>query len=403
MFARTVLSRLTAVRSVVGCRSFFSGMSEEHRMLRQTCRDFAEKEIKPVAAKNDEHKIYPQEIIKKLGDLGLMGIYLPAEMGGSGLDTLSYCIAMEEISRACAGTGVIMAVNHLYLGVVCKWGNAKQVEQFATPFMTGDRVACYALSEPGNGSDAGAVRTTATSKGDKVILNGTKAWITGAKEGEAVCVFASFDRAKKHKGINAYLVPMPSEGLARPKFEDKMGIRASSTGQLVFEDVEIPKENRLGKDGDGFKIAMMALDGGRIGIAGQSLGIGQAALDLAVDYAGKRECFGGPISKLQAIQFKLADMQVRLQSARLLTWHAAYLKDSGEAFGKQASMAKLAASEAANFCAYQCIQVLGGMGYVKDMPAERYFRDARVTEIYEGTSEIQRVVIASHLLKEYGI
>lgn len=216
-------------------------------------------------------------------------------------------------------------------------------------------------------------------------------------------VFATFDKAKKHRGINAYLVPMPINGLSRPKKEDKLGIRGSSTGPLIFEDVEIPAENRLGQDGEGFKIAMTILDGGRIGIAGQALGIAQAALDCAIDYTGKRECFNQPIHKLQGIQFKLADMEMKLQSARLLTYQACFLKDQGKKFTKEAAMAKCAASEAATFCAHQAIQVLGGMGYVRDMPAERHYRDARITEIYEGTSEIQRVVIASNLLKEYGV
>lgn len=216
-------------------------------------------------------------------------------------------------------------------------------------------------------------------------------------------MFATFDKAKKHRGINAYLVPMPIDGLSRPKKEDKLGIRASSTGPLIFEDVVIPEENRLGKDGEGFKIAMTILDGGRIGIAGQALGIAQAALDCALEYTGKRECFNKPIHTFQAIQFKLADMEMKLQSARLLTYQACFLKDQGKKFTKEAAMAKCAASEAATFCAHQAIQILGGMGYVKDMPAERHYRDARITEIYEGTSEVQRIVIASNLLKEYGV
>ncbi|XP_022669388.1 short-chain specific acyl-CoA dehydrogenase, mitochondrial-like isoform X2 [Varroa jacobsoni] len=370
-------------------------------MLQKTCRDFAEKKIKPEAAYNDEHKIYPKEVIKKLGELGLMSIFVPQEMGGSGLDTLSYAIAIEEIAKACAGTAVCVSVNHLFLRVVSKFGSPEQIKKFVTPFTAGDRIACYALSEPGNGSDAAGISTTATRKGDKIILNGTKAWVTNAKEGEAVCVFATTDRTKRHKGIGCYLVPMPIDGLARPKFENKLGVRASSTGQLVFEDVEIPVEYQLGKDHEGFKIAMSALDGGRIGIASQALGIGQAALDLAIQYSQERICFGQKISQLQAIQFKLADMETKMNAARLLTWHAAWLMDQGLPFGKAASMAKLSASETANFCAYQAVQILGGMGYVKDMAAERYFRDARITEIYEGTSEIQRIVIASHLLKEH--
>ncbi|XP_003741096.1 short-chain specific acyl-CoA dehydrogenase, mitochondrial [Galendromus occidentalis] len=398
-----MLGRLVRSRNIPLARSFFSGLSENHRILQETCRKFADEEVRPVAAKNDEHKIFPREILGKLGDLGLMSIHIPQEAGGSGFDSLSYAIAIEEISNACAGTGVIMAVQHLYLAVVSQWGTPKQIDDFVKPFANGRKFACYALSEPGNGSDAGAVATTATVRNDEILLNGTKAWITNAEQGEAAVVFASADRSKKHKGVNCYLVPMPTDGLSRPKFEDKLGIRASSTGQLVFENVALPKENQLGGDGDGFKIAMMALDGGRIGIASQALGIGQAALNLAARYAQERSSFNTKLSKLQAIQFKLADMETKLQSARLMTWYAAYLKDSGVPYGKAASMAKLTASEAANFCAFQAIQILGGMGYVKDMPAERHFRDARITEIYEGTSEIQRIVIANHLLREHAI
>jgi len=256
------------------------------------------------------------------------------------------------------------------------------------------------LSEPGNGSDAGAASTTAVDKGDHYILNGTKAWITNAYESGAGIVFATTDKSLKHKGISAFVVPKGLNGFTVGKKEDKLGIRASSTCQLIFEDCIIPKENILGQPGFGFKIAMQSLDAGRIGIAGQALGIAQASLELAVDYAQKRTAFGKPISKLQAIQQKIADMALRVESARLLTWRAAWLKDNKKAFTKEAAMAKLSASEAATFCSHQCIQVLGGMGYVTDLAAERYYRDARITEIYEGTSEIQRLVIAGCVLKE---
>ncbi|XP_003737658.1 short-chain specific acyl-CoA dehydrogenase, mitochondrial [Galendromus occidentalis] len=382
----------------------FYGLTETHEMIRHTCRDFAEKELKPIAGKIDKEELFPKEQIKKLGELGMLSMMTPAKYGGAELDTLSYAIAMEEISRGCATTGVIMSVNNsLYIAGILKFGTEEQKKEWVTPFTKGDHIGCFALSEPGNGSDAGAASTTARVSGDKVVLNGTKAWITNAFEAEATVVFATFDKAKKHRGINAYLVPMPTNGLSRPKKEDKLGIRGSSTGPLIFEDVEIPAANRLGKDGEGFKIAMTILDGGRIGIAGQALGIAQAALDCAIEYTGKRECFNQPIHKLQGIQFKLADMEMKLQSARLLTYQACFLKDQGKKFTKEAAMAKCAASEAATFCAHQAIQILGGMGYVRDMPAERHYRDARITEIYEGTSEIQRVVIASNLLKEYGV
>lgn len=317
------------------------------------------------------------------------------------MDYLAYAIAMEEISRGCASAGVIMSAhNTLYLGPLYTFGSDEQIKKFVEPFTTGERVGCFALSEPGNGSDAGAASTTAILKGDKWVLNGTKAWITNAFEAEAAVVLATTDKSLKHKGISAFVVPKGIKGFSIGKKEDKLGIRGSSTCYLIFEDCEIPKENILGEPGFGFKIAMKTLDAGRIGIAGQALGIAQASLECAVDYATKRVAFGKPIAKLQTIQTKLADMALKIESSRLLTWRAAWLKDQGEGYTKEAAMAKLSASEAATFCSHQAIQILGGMGYVSDMPAERYYRDARITEIYEGTSEIQRLVIAGAVLKE---
>lgn len=308
---------------------------------------------------------------------------------------------MEEISRGCASAGVIMSAhNTLYLGPIVHFGNDKQKKQFVEPFTKGNKIGCFALSEPANGSDAGAASTTAVDKGDKWVLNGTKAWITNAHEAEAAVVFATTNKELKHKGISAFIVPKGIPGFSVGKKEDKLGIRGSSTCYLIFEDCEIPKENILGEPGYGFKIAMKTLDAGRIGIASQALGIAQASLECAVDYAQKRIAFGKPISKLQMIQSKIADMALQLESARLLTWRASWLKDNGENYTKEAAMAKLAASEAATFCSHQAIQILGGMGYVSDMPAERHYRDARITEIYEGTSEIQRLVIAGAVIKE---
>ncbi|XP_039752242.1 short-chain specific acyl-CoA dehydrogenase, mitochondrial [Pararge aegeria] len=386
------------------CIASLSALPETYQMLYKTCRDFAEHELKPNAANFDRNHLYPGDAIKKMGELGLMAIATSEELGGTGLDYLAYAIALEEISRGCASAGVIMSVNNsLYLGPVNHWGNEKQKKEFVTPFCTGDQVGCFALSEPGNGSDAGAASTTAKINGDKWVLNGTKCWITNGYESKASVVFATTDKNLKHKGISAFIVPKPISGLELGKKEDKLGIRASSTCSLIFEDCEIPKENILGEPGLGFKIAMMTLDAGRIGIASQALGIAQASLDVAVEYASKRMAFGKPIMKLQAIQNKLADMAVQLESARLLTWRAAWLKDNKKPFTKEAAMAKLAASEAATFLSHQCIQILGGMGYVSDMPAERHYRDARITEIYEGTSEIQRLVIAGQLIKEYGV
>ncbi|KAF4789985.1 Short-chain specific acyl-CoA dehydrogenase, mitochondrial [Turdus rufiventris] len=397
-------------------------------MLRQTVRDFAEKELMPLAAQLDKEHRFPAEQVKKMGGLGLLAMDVPEKYKGAGLDYLAYSIAVEEISRGCASTGVIVSVNNVSVrssevrlawqrgvwekwicscGPILKFGSEEQKHQWIAPFTSGEKIGCFALSEPGNGSDAGAASTVARLDGDEWVLNGTKAWITNAWDASATVVFATTDKSLKHKGISAFLVPMPTPGLSLGKKEDKLGIRASSTANLIFEDCRIPKANLLGQPGMGFKIAMQTLDGGRIGIASQALGIAQAALDCAVDYAEKRMAFGSPISKLQAVQFKLADMAVALEGARLLTWRAAMLKDNGKPFTKEAAMAKLAASEAATSIAhqvlplFQAIQILGGMGYVTEMPAERHYRDARITEIYEGTSEIQRLVIAGQLLKAY--
>nr|XP_042911846.1 short-chain specific acyl-CoA dehydrogenase, mitochondrial-like [Parasteatoda tepidariorum] len=296
-----------------------------------------------------------------------------------------------------------LTLNSLYLGGLEKFGTEDQIKKYVTPFTNGDRVGCFALSEPGNGSDAGAASTTARLEGDSWVLNGTKAWISSGYEAEAALVLASTDKALKHKGISCFIVPKPINGLTLGKKENKLGIKGSSTCNLIFEDCKIPKENLLGKLGEGFKIAMTILDAGRIGVAGQALGIAQAALDCAIHYASQRLAFGNPILGKQATQMKLADMETRLEAARLLTWKAAMLKDAGQSFTKESAMAKLTASETATFVAHQAIQILGGMGYVTDMPAERHYRDARITEIYEGTSEIQRIVIAGNLTKEYGL
>ncbi|XP_014672398.1 PREDICTED: short-chain specific acyl-CoA dehydrogenase, mitochondrial-like [Priapulus caudatus] len=328
-------------------------LSETHEMLRKTCRDFAQNELKPIAAQIDRDHQYPKEQVRKMGELGLLAIDVPEEDGGTGLDYLAYAIAMEEISRGCASAGVIMSVmNSLYLGPIKKHANPAQKEQFLRPFVGGERVGCFALSEPGNGSDAGAASTMAKDNPDHWLLNGSKAWITNGYEAEGVVLFATTDKALKHKGISAFLVPKPMAGLSVGKKEDKLGIRASSTTTLTFEDCKLPKENILGERGMGFKIAMETLDAGRIGIASQALGIAQASLDCAVDYAGTRQAFGAPIAKLQAIQMTLANMAVALESARLLTWRAASLKDAGKKFTKEAAMAKLAASKAATllFC-----------------------------------------------------
>ncbi|XP_069353157.1 short-chain specific acyl-CoA dehydrogenase, mitochondrial isoform X3 [Eulemur rufifrons] len=375
-------------------------LPETHQMLRQMCRDFAEKELVPIAAQVDREHLFPAAQVKKMGELGLLAMDVPEELSGAGLDYLAYAIAVEEISRGCASTGVIMSVNNsLYLGPILKFGSKEQKQQWVTPFTSGDKIGCFALSEPGTTVGSGPL-------GPAGAAPALGEW--GCRSPSLACRCAS-PRSQKgasrpelpREGISAFLVPMPTPGLTLGKKEDKLGIRASSTANLIFEDCRIPKDNILGEPGMGFKIAMQTLDMGRIGIASQALGIAQAALDCAVHYAENRVAFGAPLTKLQGIQFKLADMALALESARLLTWRAAMLKDNRKPFIKEAAMAKLAASEAATAISHQAIQILGGMGYVTEMPAERHYRDARITEIYEGTSEIQRLVIAGHLLRSY--
>eukprot|EP00536_Pseudo-nitzschia_multiseries_P001471 jgi/Psemu1/294406/fgenesh1_pm.19_\ len=375
------------------------------------CRKFADEELSPNAGEWDKKHEFPTQTIAALSELGLMGINTPEENGGSGLDALSYAIAMEEISRGCASVGVIMSAhNSLYMYPIQAFGTPEQHEEFIAPFAfpadnsgSGkiDNIGCFCLSEPGNGSDAGAATTTATKDGDDWILNGTKAWITNAYEADAAVVFATTDKSLKHKGISAFIVPASAEGYSLGAKEDKLGIRASSTANVILDNVRIPGTNLLGKEGEGFKIAMTTLDGGRIGVAGQALGIASASIDCAVKYALERKAFDKPIANFQMIQHKISKMVTARDQARLLTWRAAQLKDAGDPFTREAAMAKLAASEAATMCSHQAIQILGGMGYVTEMPAERHYRDARITEIYEGTSEVQHLVIASDVIKEY--
>lgn len=376
-------------------------LDETHELLFKTCRTFADKELKPVASKYDREHQYPKDKIAKLGELGLMGIFIPESLGGAGLDVLSYAIAMEEISRGCASCGVIMSVNNsLFCDPIYKYASKELQKQFLIPYAQGKKLGCFALSEPGNGSDAAAAKTTAVKSGNDYIINGTKAWITNGYEADAAIVFATTDAKAMHRGISAFVVPMPTPGLTLGKKEDKLGIRASSTCNLIFEECRIPQTNILGTEGAGFKIAMSTLDGGRIGIAAQALGIAQAAFEEAVLYSKERQAFGKPIAKLQAIQMKIADMAIKIEASRLLTWKAAILKDQKKQYTKAAAMAKLAASETATFVAHQAMQVFGGNGYVTEYNLERHYRDARITEIYEGTSEVQRLVIAQNALKE---
>jgi butyryl-CoA dehydrogenase len=376
-------------------------LTDEQRQVRDMCRDFAAKELAPNARRWDLDHQFPREAVKKLGELGLMGIAVPSELGGAGMDNISYALAMEEISRGCAGTGVIMSVNNsLFCDPVMKYGTDEQKKQFLAPFAAGEKLGAYALTEPQSGSDAAETKTVAVAHGDEYVLDGSKNFITNGPQADAILVFAMTDKAKRHKGISAFLVPTDAKGFTRSKPDDKVGIRASGSCSLFFEGCAIPKRYRLGGEGDGFKIAMGTLDGGRIGIASQALGIARAGYELALAYAKERKAFGQPISQFQAIQFMLADMATELDAARLLVWRAAWMKDKGVRHSTESAMAKLYASEMCERVTSKGIQIHGGYGYVKEYDAERHWRDSRITEIYEGTSEIQRLVIAAGVLKD---
>lgn len=376
-------------------------LSEEQKMLQQMVRDFAQREIAPAAEALDAESQFPAAHLPKMAELGLMGMMIPVEYGGAGMDTLSYVIALEEVSAACASTGVTMSVNNsLFCGPIQKFGTAAQKERYVRPFASGQRLGAYALSEPGSGSDAAAMQATATKKGNAYIVHGRKNFITNGPHADAMIIFAATDKAKRHHGITAFIVEKTFPGYAVGKIEKKLGIRASSTSEILLEHCEVPAENTLGAEGEGFTIAMHTLDAGRIGIATQALGIGRAAYEYARKYATERQAFGQPIANFQAIQWKLADMALKLDAGRLLVHRAAWMKDRGVSITKEAAMAKLFNSEAANWIAKEAVQVLGGYGYICDFPVERYYRDAKITEIYEGTSEIQRLVIARQVLKE---
>lgn len=378
-------------------------LTEEHQMMRKMVRDFAEKEVGPSAKERDEKEKFDRELMfDALGELGLTGIVFPEEYGGAGADYISYAIAVEELSRVCASTGVTLSA-HVSLGSnpIYKFGTEEQKKKFLTPLAEGTKMAAFGLTEPFAGSDAGGTRTTAVLDGDEWILNGTKIFITNGESAETYVVFAMTDKEvkPKHKGISAFIVEKGTPGFSFGKKEEKLGIRSSPTFELVFEDCRIPKENLLGKLGDGFKIAMVTLDGGRIGIASQALGIAQGALDAAVEYSKDRKQFGQSISSFQGIQFKLADMATQIEAARLLVYKAGYLASAGQPFSKEAAMAKLFASETAMKVTTEAVQIFGGYGYTREYPVERMMRDAKITEIYEGTSEVQRIVIAANLLK----
>jgi butyryl-CoA dehydrogenase len=374
-------------------------VDESKKLLIEQIRSFADDKIRPLAKELDETGRFPTEIVKQLAEMGMMGMMVPEQFGGSGMDAVSYAMALEEVASACASTAVIMSVNNsLVCAPILNFGNALQKEKYLTPLAKGEKLGCFALSEPGYGSDPAGLKCQATPTTGGYKIKGTKNWITNGKEADYCILFATVDPKLKHKGICTFIVDTKSKGFQVAKLEDKLGITASSTAQLFFDDVFVPEECLLGSVGEGLKIALNTLDGGRIGIASQALGIGQCALDASKKFASEREQFGAPISKLQAIQFFIADMATRLQAARLLTWSAARNKDSGQKYTKEAAMAKLAASEAAMWIATKAIQVHGGYGYTKEYVVERNFRDAKITEIYEGTSEIQRIVIAAQEL-----
>ncbi len=374
---------------------------ESKALLLEQIRSFSQNKIKPMAALLDESGQFPTEIIQQLASLGMMGIMVPDVWGGSGMDTVSYAMALEEIATACASTAVILSVNNsLVCGPLLTYGSNEQKKKFLIPLAKGEKMGAFALSEPGHGSDPAGLEVQAVPTSGGYLIKGTKNWITNGKEANYCITFATLDRQMGPKGICAFIVSTESKGFQVSKLENKLGICASSTAQLFFDDVFVPEDCLLGKRGEGLKIALSTLDGGRIGIASQALGIARSAFEASKKFALEREQFGAPIAKLQAIQWFIADMATRLQAARLLTWSAARSKDLGLKYTKEAAMAKLAASEAAMWITTKAIQVHGGYGYTKDYGVERNFRDAKVTEIYEGTSEIQRLVIAAQELAQ---
>jgi len=374
--------------------------TEDQLAVQKTAREFAQAEVLPRAAEIDREHRHPAELVKRMAELGFLGMAVPDQYGGAGLDHVSYALAMEEIARACASTAVIMSVNNsLVCDPLYRFGTEAQKQRWLTPLAAGKLLGCFALSEPEAGSDAAAQKTTAVPDGDDWILQGTKNWITNGPVADVCVLFAMNDRAAGHKGISAFIVPLDQQGVRVGPPDDKLGIRGSKSSQIFLDDVRLSRDHVLGEIGGGFRIAMSTLDGGRIGIAAQALGIARAALEDSLGYAQQRRTFGKPIAQHQAIAFKLADMATEIDAARLLTLRAAWLKDGKHPYGKEASMAKLYASDVANRAAREAIQIFGGNGYVTEFPVERHFRDAKITEIYEGTSEIQRLVIAGYLSK----
>ncbi len=375
-------------------------LTEEQEIVKNMVSEIVQTEIIPVASKIDKEGIFPKNIIKQLAEIGMMGVYVPQEFSGGGMDYLSYILAVEEISKGCASTGVIVSVNNsLVCDPILTYGNFEQKKKFLTPLAKGDALGCFALTEPNAGSDAFGQKTTAVKDGNHYILNGTKSFITNAKEADIAIVFAVTNKdVKKSLSISAFIVDMSLEGVTIGKIEDKLGIKGSSSCSIIFNNVKVHKSCLLGELGDGVKIAMATLDGGRIGIAAQSLGISTAALNDAIEYSKDRKQFNQYISQFQTIQFMLAEMATRIEASRYLTYNAAFKKQNNENYSVSASMAKLFASETAGFVSSKAIQIFGGYGYTSDYNVERYYRDAKITEIYEGTSEIQKMIISKHLL-----
>ncbi len=374
-------------------------LTDEQELIRRTAREFAETRIAPIAAAIDQEERFPVETVRELGALGLMGMNLPPEYGGAGADFVSHAVAMEEISRGCAAHGVIMSVNNsLVCWPISAYGTDEQKRNYLPDLASGRKLGAFSLSEPGSGSDAAGLQTTAADDGDALVLNGTKAWVSNGGQADVYVVFVRTSKSHKHRGISCLLVERDTPGLTVGAKEKTMGIRASSTVQLSFADARVPKRCLLGVEGQGFEIAMKTLDGGRFGIAAQAVGVAQACLDEALAYAAERQAFDQPIGHFQAIRFMLADMATNIQAARWLTLHAAFCRDRNEPFTKWGSMAKLFASRTAVQCADANLQIHGGVGYTRDFAAERHYRDAKILEIYEGTSQIQHVVIADHLM-----
>jgi len=374
-------------------------LTEDQRMFQNMVRDFAEKELEPVASEIDEEEKFPEENVKKMGELGLFGVTIPEEYGGSGGDTIHLLIATEEIARVCASTSTIyLASLSLACYPVFKFGTEEQKRKYVTPHARGEAIMAFALTEPEAGSDPASLRTEAKRKNGGYVLNGNKIFITNGAEAKFVVVFATVDRSLRHKGIVGFIVEKGMKGFSVGKKERKLGIRGSSTAELVFEDCFVPEENRLGNEGEGFKIALSAIDSSRITVAAQAVGIARGALEASINFAKTREQFGQPIARFQAIQWMIADMATEIEAARLLAYKAAYLKDKGLPFLKEACMAKLFASEVAMRATTKAVQIHGGYGYIKEYPVERFFRDAKITEIYEGTSEMQRLTIAREII-----